>query len=240
VPDNFLQFDGSTGYVTVPNNAVLNVGTGDYTICFWCKFSGLNVQKVILDYFGTSTLIGYSVTTDSNGQPQSGYGDIDGVFVGLKATSAPIGSWFFFAFSVDRDGNNSLYLNNNSPIVGTDHYATSLDGATVMTIGQILDDSYFSGSLDDLRIYKKALSQAEVNTIYAGGVGKKYDIADAGAASWASNMDSLTAGVVVDEVGAVNGTKTGGVTLVSGGVPFVSSGGGGVVILDGSMLQWTW
>jgi hypothetical protein len=45
--DNYLTFDGSTGFITVPNDAALNVGTGDFSICFWIKPSIIEYAHIM-------------------------------------------------------------------------------------------------------------------------------------------------------------------------------------------------
>ena len=48
MPNSYSSYDGSTGFVTVPSNAALNLGTGDFTICFWGKLNS-GILQYILD-----------------------------------------------------------------------------------------------------------------------------------------------------------------------------------------------
>jgi len=91
------------------------------------------------------------------------------------------------------------------------------------------DTEYFSGSIDDLRFYKgKAITAGEVATIYALGLGKKYEAGDVAGASAVVAFDfDEGVGTTTDSKGTVlTGTFTGGVTWSDGGVPFVFTGGG--------------
>ncbi len=158
------RLDGSTGYVSVPNNASLNI-TGDLTVEAWARPDVLNgVGGAVLQKGGSS---GYSVwqyrlsITSANKWRGT-------VFVGasafsVTATATPsLTDWTHLAMV--RSG-SSLTLYVNGAVAGT----TTVSGATntstgILAIGRSGGSAsdYFRGSVDEAAVYPRALSAAQV------------------------------------------------------------------------------
>lgn len=200
------------GIVTVANDATLNFGTGDFSICFWAKKTGTGVIPIIsvdgilnIDFSSTRCRLNLSGTL--------------GTAI-IQPLCNPV-SFTHIAFSYDSSGVCVPFVNGNAIGTGTDVSGVgSLDTNPYDWLIGFDYSGYFSGSLDDLRIYKGiALTQEQVSTIYNNGIGKKYDEADAGA-GLAFNFDEGTGNPVSTGTATLTGTITGGVTWNSGGVPF--------------------
>jgi hypothetical protein len=221
----YLSFDGSTGYVTVPNNAALNFGTGDFSICFWAKFQAGNADCNILWKDAFAGRPGYVFGFESDDVLSFLAINAAEEYIYAPFSTAPYDNTFRFYAVVKNSTTVKSYINGSLDTNGTStNFGLDSDNAANLIIAE--DDyaatSFFEGSLDDLRFYKKSLSEAEVLTIYNSGKGKKYSADDAGAASAAWNMDEGTGTTITDEVGSLEGTFTGGVTWEDGGVPFLS------------------
>jgi len=214
---NYLTFDA--GLVTVPDNDALDfgtgdfIGTGDFSICFWADvFSdtdAIYVSKGLSDVYWKIYRIGSDVAISFN----DGEDDADGA-----TKQIPSDGWHHVAFSIDRDGNSYCYIDG---VAGTVRVISDSRGSLNNSSNLIIGANY-AGSMDDLRIYKKALTPAEVLTIYNNGTSKVYTVLDtptSGAASAAWNMNEGAGTTITDEINGLVGTfsATGVSWLARGG-----------------------
>lgn len=174
VVGNALSFDGSNDHVEIPNNATLNFGTGDLSIDAWVKTSQSSGVAVLLDKRRGTPLQGYHLFT-SNGN----------LFIQLAVGGIPNnypsnafiadGNWHHIAVSVNRtsgpftitwylDGIN-LSPNPAAPPAGplTSNVPLRLGVRSTSLSG------YWNGTLDELELFNRALTDGEVFAIYAAG-----------------------------------------------------------------------
>jgi|GEM_PF-3084303 len=162
-----LQFDGTNDTVTNASPAsALNI-SGDITISAWVKPNGASEQ-------------GYIVGRNSTGGGTSGYimswngstGKIN--FIGgsgsSSATSAVFtdnGVWVLVT-EVSSGGTLTYYRNGVSAGTSSNAAASSTDTLTIANrSGSGLGaNTAFAGSIDDVRIYNRALSSTEVGDLY--------------------------------------------------------------------------
>jgi hypothetical protein len=77
--------------------------------------------------------------------------------------------WYYVAFTRDGVGNWSLYVNGAAISHGTG-FTNSVGTSTNWQIGVMRGGgSNWFGSIDDVRIYNRALSAAEISAMYNGG-----------------------------------------------------------------------
>jgi hypothetical protein len=232
--NNYLSFNGTAGYVTVPSNAALNLGSGDFTICGWANVSGIGFQRILCKGSGISgqydlylnALNKLVIDVSQNG---NGYVDFKTV------ADVPMG-WFYFA--VVKTGTSfTMTINNDICSVVEDSYYSSwpnCDSNEVLSIGATaFPVDFFSGSLDDLRIYKSALTLEQIQAIYNGGIGTKYTQDESPTASAAWNMDEGTGTKITDAQAGLEGTFSAtGVTWQSGGTPLPLSDSGNIAVTE--------
>jgi len=212
--NNFITFDGSTGFITVPDDAALNFGVGDFSISLW------------VNDFGT-TGAGSAIAKKINGITGWNIGLVGGTFtidVGDGGDTVSIGTsltpniWTHLVFTADRSGVLKYYKNfitsGFTSMVGV---GGNISNGEDLRISNNLD-----GSLDDFRLHKSVLSAAHVEAIYNNGRGKKYTGAagEGGGAAVAWNIDEGLGTDIIDEVAALTGAFTGGVSWQTGGAPF--------------------
>jgi len=163
---NRLSFDGSNDYVTMGTTTFT---TGETTITMWMKptasqQNGLGDLKV-----GGSGLILYERTIGA-GAERAMMG-----FRGLPEISTPanaitVGAWNFLTFVYNGGAKGSLssfaiYANgmNQTPLEAQG----AIGGSTTYNrIGSDQSSAFFNGLIDDVRIYNRALTQAEVTALY--------------------------------------------------------------------------
>lgn len=207
------KFNGVDQYITVDSNDALNLGTGDFSICFWNKITD---SPNTYDYFlEKGTVSGYSCGIDHN---------LNRLVFSVKEFGFPNGPWWLFSIPYLGFNNfthiavikNSIgiyfYVNGNS-VEATQEVKEgnpNPSNESDLIIGYNNSYSnYLSGSLDDIRIYKgKALTQEEVTAIYANGVGTKITGSETGL-SWGSNCDTGSGNTLFDAKGTLNGSLAG-------------------------------
>jgi hypothetical protein len=218
---NYAEFDGSPGiHIGIPNDNALSVGTGDFSICFWIK--GEVDDYLIYKFDEVAPNPGYIVFGSGNTiRLQTFNGILD---TQASASFTPSSLWQFIC--ITRMGIIvEIFVDAVKLAVSGDSLADNLDNSEPMKIGR----GTILNSFDDVRLYKKVLSAVEVAAIYNDGFGTLVsdDNFPIGTDGYYMNFDDSFSGAivygrkVVSGVGSIwNGTITGGVTQVSGGVPF--------------------
>jgi glucose/arabinose dehydrogenase len=155
-----LSFDGSTGMVTVPDTADLQL-SGALTIEAWVRPSTVTGRRTIA-FKDRTNGFSYALYAGSNNTHPQGYAFITGAERAVTGPGAlPVNSWTHLAFSYDG---STLRLFRNGEQVG----AHAASGAVPAGTGPLriganpLWTEAFAGRIDDLRIYNRALSAAEI------------------------------------------------------------------------------
>ncbi|HTI71933.1 MAG TPA: LamG-like jellyroll fold domain-containing protein, partial [Candidatus Limnocylindria bacterium] len=178
---NCLCFDGTSQYVDVPDYPAINPGVGDLSLDAWVKrdpTSG-NGVRIIVDKRGvTAPYIGYSLSvsfgnlimtlTDAIGQ--TNYRDT-GV---VPADNA----WHFVAVTIHRTSTSggTFYIDGN-PTSTFDPTGRpgGLDNTSSFGVGRspVDENSPWLGCIDEVEMFNRALTTAEIRSIfYAGPAGK--------------------------------------------------------------------
>ncbi|MFH1656898.1 MAG: LamG domain-containing protein, partial [bacterium] len=168
-PDYALQFDGVNDYVDCGNDSNLNFGTDSFTIEFWIKTEELTPWVIILNKGGLSSEDWYSIYADESNRLifhiKDGYND------SIIFSTTPINDTQWHHIVALRTPDNvSIYTDKISE--GTQDavfVGGNIDNIDNLVIGGLPEwATYFNGSIDDVRIYNRALSPAEVTEHYNG------------------------------------------------------------------------
>lgn len=166
----------SSRYVAVSDHANLRLTDGG-TICCWVKWDG--------DFTATG---GFSpriwarasytglVIVESNGRLTGNAGGVN--FRTDSGQGVVSGTWVHVAVVFDPvAGTRRIYVN------GVDKTADGVSGPMPASTAydfflaaRTADSGYFDGVLDDVRIYKRPLTRAEIQAIYNGGSGTESEI----------------------------------------------------------------
>lgn len=159
--NNALNFvKASSQYVTVPHSASFNFGTA-FTMEAWVNYSGVN--STILDKGNYSHL--WSLNANGNANKMGFFilnqGGNTGVWV-YSNTSVPENTWVHVAITFDN-GTLTFYINGVPS--GSASVAISQD-TQPLNIGRQQPTScacnHFNGTMDELRIWNFAKSEAEI------------------------------------------------------------------------------
>lgn len=167
-----LELDGVDGYVDVPHDATLTT-TGEATVMAWINASvlvtsGESYQGIISK--GNGTARSYSLYTTASGMHFST--GPNGSFIGSNSSSGalPTNEWVHVCAMIVDSGH--AYFVNGEP-AGTSGAGAVGPGAADtenVVIGRTQEGTgrSFTGLMDDVRIYVRGLTQAEIQEIMTG------------------------------------------------------------------------
>ena len=179
--DGALNFDGEDDYVIVPDSEDWDFGSDDFAISFWVNFDSLTYQTGyigLLDQFYTNRA--WSVALGQGGGLQFAYSTTGTDVAPVTTFWLPsIGQWHHIVVVRTSD---TLKIFADGEQKGSDH---DMMGATInnswvdlyVGAGHASDtvaQMHFDGSMDDIRIYNRALSADEIQQLYWNGL-NRYD-----------------------------------------------------------------
>jgi hypothetical protein len=159
-----MSFDGVDDWLTVADSASLDL-TGAMTLEAWVNPSALSGWRTVLMKEGASAL-SYSLYANDNMPKPAVYARIagDSSSMGNSGTSSlPVNTWTHLAATYDG-GSLRIFVNGSevaSPMPLTGSMAAS---TSPLRIGgnALFGGEYFQGKIDEVRIYARALSPAEI------------------------------------------------------------------------------
>jgi hypothetical protein len=160
---NALSFNGSGARVTVPDSPSLRLTTG-MTLEAWVFPTTVNAVWRDVIYKGNDDY--YVEATSSNGRPVGGgtFGGNNGEAYGTANLAA--NTWTHLAATYD--GTTLRFYVNGTQVSSTPRTGAIATSAGVLGIGgDPLWGQYLSGRIDDVRIYNRALTQAQIQTAMA-------------------------------------------------------------------------
>jgi Concanavalin A-like lectin/glucanases superfamily/Bacterial TSP3 repeat len=166
-----FSFDGQSGYIQVPDSPSLNFSpTSAVTVELWAYCTG---TASVMSFMGKrdpncGATWEYQMAFDPNNglhfncSGASGY--TGGVYTGLQM---PTNVWMHLAATFDGS-TFSFYTNGVLAATGSGALGPTNDAP--LEIGSSGGCPYFDGLIDEVAIYNRALSAAEIAAIYNGGV----------------------------------------------------------------------
>ena len=158
-PNSAYNFDGTDDYIRIADSHSLNI-TGDLTISAWIRTNSPDQNIIFSNMLEVSPHNGYSLRLSSDGTIRfmSGGGNLFG------HTPVNTNLWTFVAITLSGTTATSYVdaMLDSSGAVGVPT-SSSVD----QTIGASYTPFYFwDGSIDDLRVYNRALSFSEIQELY--------------------------------------------------------------------------
>ena len=192
--DQAYSFDGTNDYIEVPDNDQLDGMTSGLSLAAWLKTSSTQSQIVLskAKCCGTITddsyTLGFKLLSSSafpsqvDGAVQGVLGDSrqldwDSAYVAGSSKVVTDGNWHHVAFIWDKP-NLKIYVDGqeDSNLVYYDNKSTNSESLNSVTASLSIGANYnkdsgnytvfFSGSIDEVRIYNRALNASEVSQLY--------------------------------------------------------------------------
>lgn len=174
-----LNFDGTDDYTTTPDNNLLDIGnTADLTLTGWFYRDTANTDDTILakknsTAVGQAGYILYILASDD--KLYFKVSDSTNEYQVVSTSTFTTTGWNHFAAVWDQDSaaNTEIYINgtaNNGTDTGTIGNVGSATNIRAIAIGAESDaGNPFDGKLDEIRIYQRTLSVAEIKSLYDQG-----------------------------------------------------------------------
>lgn len=162
-----FTFNGSSSQVSIPDNAVLEPGSGSWTIEVWFKNSGTSGTVLgKYNFGGNSGNISYALRLMGANSIRADFSNGTSDRITDNYTFAA-NSWVQMVYVWDKT-NNNIYTYSNGALKQTKTIAISgsiLNATTNLYLGSYNGgefSQYFTGQMGIVRLYKKALSATEV------------------------------------------------------------------------------
>lgn len=156
-----VQFDGVDDYVTLP--PVFDLGLrGNFTVTAWVNLTSTAGERPIVGTDGITpgNALQLSIT---NGRPHLGFYLNDTT----SDTTLTTYQWYHLAYRF-YEGEQAIFVDGSLDTATTGH--ENFKGLDTCLIGRSWGDSgtpnRFSGRIDDVQIYSRALTDAEIATLY--------------------------------------------------------------------------
>ncbi|MEK7547137.1 MAG: LamG-like jellyroll fold domain-containing protein [Patescibacteria group bacterium] len=203
------SFNGSSAYVTVPVSSTINFGNSDLSLSLWFNTPATSANQGFIrkgsapfNLNGT----GWEIRSRNANPLEFCLSNGSGTCSALNLGSVPQNSWTHVVVTHKRStGLTSGYIDGS--LVATTTLTTgSYTDSYALEIGKG-NDGYYSGTIDDVRIYNRILSATEAQTIYAGAIYTRYFYID--------NVGRDGSGAILSS-GGTNDPSTKKVTVVYG------------------------
>jgi hypothetical protein len=175
-------FDGFTSYIDTQISPMNNLAA--FSIIGW--FNAPGVEPLRTGLFGQNDCAEFGFhAADVTGESQLGIWTPNGNATYLAQTNIVAGQWYFVA-GVGNGSSINVYLFGTNGAGGAQVVQSSAPGATTnygasaypfrIGGGGVLDDpatsgNFFSGNIDEVAIFNRALSVGELSTLYATAIG---------------------------------------------------------------------
>lgn len=165
-----FTYNGTNSQVSISDNALLEPGSGDWTMEVWVNQTGSTGSQVILGKFdpgGASRDVSYAVRV-INGSVRADFGD-GSTAVNTDSYALNSGSWYQLTYVFNNVANNNIitYVNGVQQATTTHTFSSILNTTANLYLGSYNNgeySQYFNGKIGITRIYGSALSSDDVLT----------------------------------------------------------------------------
>jgi uncharacterized protein len=150
-----LDFDGTNDYVTLSRAPAT---TDPLAISCWFRVRDITAYRTLVCIASSSSNTNY-ILIPLELTIQAGGGTTR-----VRPTNAVVANQWMHAAAVVNSANSVCYLDSNGTTTATPTLPT-INRGTIGAFFAIGLDGYFNGQLDDVRVYNRALTTAEIRTL---------------------------------------------------------------------------
>jgi len=214
-----LQFDGINDYVNLGNN-LNKERTDSFSWSMWARFDNVTTAMTLISKrSGSGGTPGYHFNMLSNGRLEANLvntASTNHLRLQMPNSILPLTwyhiVWTFLGASSPGAANLILYLNGTAIALSTitNNLSASIATSTDLFFGQFSTGQYFSGYLDEVSLWDRVLTPAEVLSLYNGGTPTDLSVSSPASnlQGWWRMGDLDTYPIIVDQGGAIDGTMT--------------------------------
>jgi hypothetical protein len=168
----YFSYNGTSSQISVPDNSLLEPGSGDWTMEVWVNqnASGNDVVLGKFDPGGVSEDVSYSIRTTVTtyyAQIGSGSGSGSSLFINSTNYDGTINTWSQIVYVFKNGATKTLQTFVNGSSIGTvsHNLASILSTSTNLYIGSYNNGEYpqwFDGKIGITRLYSSALTSSQV------------------------------------------------------------------------------
>jgi PKD repeat protein len=162
-----LKFDGIDDRLTVPNSPSLNISGTGLTLTMWINPQALaGGDSVVLGKFWNATMTSpyyqYGLELTGGTVPTFFFGTTSGVRSASMGSALALNQWSYLA--VVFNGSQALFYVNGTLVKAASFPATTITARdTPLRLGADANtQQFFKGYIDEVRVYNRALTQAEI------------------------------------------------------------------------------
>ena len=170
-----LEFNGTTQYVQVSDNSVLDIGTGDFSLSAWIYPTILNSNWRSIINKGGAGVVGYGMGISSGNLFACSIQGTSGTNQDAYATGFTLETNKWYHVNCVFDRNDKIYVYVNGQLIHSETYssgnANSVTNALNFMIGRFSNTNiwHFPGRIDEAIIYNYARTPAQVAWEYNRG-----------------------------------------------------------------------
>lgn len=163
-----LSFNGSNGHIDVPDGTYFNGGS--FSVSVWVKLNTYASWSRIFDFGNgpANNNVLFSPTNGTSGKAASEIynGTVSGGQISSPTVQTGTGKWQHLVYTFES-GTGKILLNGVVIAQGTQTAPQNVL-RTICYIGRSnwTTDTYINGSLDDFRLYDRALTTTEIQSLY--------------------------------------------------------------------------
>lgn len=157
-----LEFKSIGDYVEIPHNELLNFGVNDFTVCVWAKTSantGRWAQRHDIVGKGDPSVSGYAISADSN----KGFFWVGSVGEFSGVSNINDDKWHYIV-GLRKASDCFIYIDGKLENKGTNSENVDTQLNLIFAKHPLKAESYFVGAIDEVCIYNRALTEAEILT----------------------------------------------------------------------------
>jgi len=197
------NFDGND-YITLPDT----FNPSAYTVSVWIKAAATSSPQQIIDNTGTAANKSFKILLYNNTLYFRHY-DSSGSNHDITTSFSDTSGWHHILFKWDGT-TTTAYIDNVSK--GTSG-VSSISTTNKMRFGArplSSPDQYYTGNMDEVGIWSRALTSTEISELYNSGDGKQYPFSSTPTSGWTGTVNG------VEDPSKVDGTAVADITSING------------------------
>lgn len=181
--DDASRLDGINDHIAFGNALDAIGASSDDPISFsvWVKVSTWNQRGTVLSRYTANAQREYLILIFDNILYLNFYVGTS-AYIGRSAPASgfPTGSWVHIVCTYDGSETNAgckIYVNNSqvdNANVSAGTYTGMANVATAFQIGRRINELFFSGDVDEVGVWQRELTTAEISELYNSGAGLAY------------------------------------------------------------------